>query len=719
MAQNHTSEGRWEHQPDTFGSVEDISDALILREQNTFLVGDYSGNVVAGNNRGLGLYFRDTRHLSTYSLELDGSWPVVLLTTADSGHSCEQVLGNHRFERGEEVAGRCTIELHRRVQVVADGLVERLHLTNFNPFGVTLTVTYCIAADFADIFEVRGHKRRQLEHHRSTACGEHHVRFDYEGADSVRRTTRIAFSPAPSELSETLANFEVSLAPQETRVVAIDVMAASGPSSTVLDAVRAGTRGRASTTVDEEWHRRVARVRTDNYLFSQALEQATSDLRMLWTPNDTGGAYFAAGTPWFATLFGRDSIILALQTLPFMPEIARDCLVVLAERQGKAVNDFRAEQPGKILHEVREGELASIGELPYRQYYGSADATPLFLLLAGEYFAWSGDLAVARNLLPSVRAGLEWITTYGDLDGDGFIEYRTDSLDGLRNQGWKDSTEAVMHADGVLCQGPIALAEVQGYVYSAFQSLSRMFAALGEDAEAKALTNRASSLKQQFEDAFWLKDDGYVAMALDGAKRPARVMSSNAGQVLWSGLLNANAAASIASNLMRPQTFSGWGVRTLASDSFAYNPLGYHVGTVWPHDNAIVAAGLKLYGHTDAVDSIFTGLFEAAATWPHQRLPELFGGHERDRYSRPVPYPVACRPQAWTSGAWFHLLQTTLGLRPSPDLTELHLHQPRLPAFIHDLHIPGVRFRDDRIDLHMDGGALSWTALNGTEARVL
>jgi len=451
--------------------------------------------------------------------------------------------------------------------------------------------------------------------------------------------------------------------------------------------------------LDREWREGFAECITDNDTFNHVIQRAMTDLRMLWTKDETGSTYMAAGTPWFSTLFGRDSIIVALQTLPFMPALARDCLTLLAAGQGRSLNPFRNEEPGKILHERRRNELSNIGELPYGEYYGSVDSTPLFLLLAAEYCLWTGDQAFFAKLRPALDAALLWLERYGDLDSDGFLEYRTDSPDGLRNQGWKDSTEAVMHADGALCEGPIALAEVQSYMYAAYRGLAQAFTLAGETELAASLDQRATRVQDEFRKAFWLSDRGYVAMGLDGSKRPTKVMSSNAGQVLWSRILGQESAMSVANHLMSPAMFSGWGIRTLADDSIAYNPLGYHLGTVWPHDNAIIASGLKQYGADQAVDSLFSGLFDAVKTWPDYRLPELFGGHPRSLYSRPVPYPVACRPQAWTSGAWFQLIQTALGMNSLPHNPPSSFVRPQLPSWINEIRLNGILVNNVKSDL--------------------
>jgi glycogen debranching enzyme len=339
--------------------------------------------------------------------------------------------------------------------------------------------------------------------------------------------------------------------------------------------------------------------------------------------------------------------------------------------------------------------------LPYQRYYGSVDSTPLFLLLAAEYFHWTADLEFLSSLLPAIEAALRWLRDYGDPDGDGFVECRTDSQDGLRNQGWKDSDEAIIHADGSFCEGAIALPEVQGYVYAAYERLAPLIEALGDMTQAEKLRTEAARLRRRFNRRFWLRDAGHPAMALDGQKRPSELMSSNAGQVLWSGMLNHQRAADVRAALFSNDMFTGWGLRTLSSNAGSYYPLGYHVGTVWPHDNGIIALGLKRYGFDAEVKEIATALFDAAREFPDYRLPELFGGQPRTEFGPPVPYPVACRPQAWAAGTWLHLLQAMLGLVPDAPHQRLFVVRPRLPFWLSDVDLTGIRVGRGRVDLHV------------------
>ena len=693
-----SKERPWEHLQDVFGYVEDISDALVTREQHQFLLTDPTGNI-ENNNSGLGLYSHDTRHLSAYGFLLDGRYPMVLLSTADSGFSQEQILGNHQAVQEGRIVGRCTVELSRQ-RVLNGYLEERLRITNYNSFPVSVRPSYHFDADFADIFEVRGHQRIQHGTLSPPEVTDRSICYRYLGADGGWRRTMVVFGQPPSEISAEGAAFDLSLGPREAVELSFRVLVderAAGDFAQELEQLR----GEYS-----QWRDAFSRVQTDNEGFNHVLSRSLSDLRMLWTRDPQGDSFFAAGTPWFSTLFGRDSIITALQTLPFRPELARECLALLARHQGQSLDSFRNEEPGKILHEARDDELAVIGELPYQRYYGSIDSTPLFLILAAEYFHWTGNRQVLDELMPAIDAALRWISEHGDRDGDGFLEYPTDSPAGLRNQGWKDSGDGIVHADGRLCEGPIALAEVQGYVYAAYVRLAEVFDAFKNPQKAAQLRKAASALKTRFNREFWLPELNRVAMALDGEKKPSEVMSSNAGQVLWSGILSRQRAARVRDALFEEDMFSGWGIRTLASSSASYYPLGYHVGTVWPHDNGIIALGLKRYGFDNEVNELATALFDATRQFASYRLPELFGGQVRTEFQPPVPYPVACRPQAWTAGSTLHLLQAMLGLHPDAANERLNIIRPSLPSWLGDVQIEGLRVGRGEVDLH-------FTAKNG------
>jgi glycogen debranching enzyme len=688
--------GKWEFLPDVFGDVESISDALVIREHGLFLVTDAAGRVPAGNGRGLGLYFADTRHLSEFDFEINGAEPVVLLSTADAGFYEEQVLGNSKavLPDGTPV-GRCTVEF-RRQRILGDGLEETLQVTNYNPFPVGLRVTYHFNADFADIFEVRGHKRSEKGSLAEPKADEQSIHYHYFGLDGVLRQTRIVFEQEPDELTPSLAVFDLNIGPHEVAERRFEIAVRSAS----VDSTPARSKGfQASALEHDRWKSQFASIDTDNELFNAVIDRSLSDLRCLLSRDARGHQYFAAGTPWFDTLFGRDSIITSLQTLPFQPDLTRDCLNLLAWYQGQNIDPFRAEEPGRILHELRQDELSTMGELPYKRYYGSVDSTPLFLILAGEYYRWTADNDTISALRPAISHALNWIQTYGAKGEDGYLRYSTDAMSGLRNQGWKDSENAIIHRDGSYCPGPIALAEVQGYLFAAYRSTAGLFEALHEHEEAALLLRSAAALGSRFSREFWLHDDELLPLAIDGQGRPAAVMTSNAGQVLYSGILDVERAAKVKDRLLANDMFTGWGIRTLTNEATSFNPVGYHVGSVWPHDNALIALGFKRYGFDDEANEIATALFDAACAFPYYRLPELFGGQPRAPREPPVPYPVACRPQAWASGSTLQMIEAILGLVPDAPGHRLNIVRPRLPYWLNRVQVRRLRVGEGSVDL--------------------
>jgi len=677
--------------------VQDIRDALVIRERDLFLLTDEAGEVPEGNVNGYGLYYGDTRYLSTFEFSLAENKSMVLLSTAELGFSSEHVLTNYTMtDLDGRTIPRASVQVHR-TRVVEDVLEETLQIDNYNDFPVHLDLRFRLAADFADIFLVRGFppgRQREVVH--PAVWGASGLRISYKGTDDRLRETVVEFRPEPKSVETKEATAEVAfrelLAPRERRVLHV-VIAADGR----VDVPRGVSRFAVVSKEYDKWKRESTHIETDNDFFDTVLERSLSDVRMLWNHSSAEG-YPAAGTPWYDTLFGRDTAIVGLQTLSLKPSIARDCLVALARWQGTKLDAWRDEEPGKILHELRVGEMTQSGALPFSPYYGSIDSTPLFLLLAGEYFQWTNDLEMLSRIEPNLRAGLRWLEEYGDTNGDGFIDYQKRSSKGLVNQGWKDSLDAMMHADGSPLEPPITLVEVQAYVYMALDKLAPVFAALGDTETARDLLRQAKVLQDHFNREMWT-EDGFFALALDDEGRQARSITSNAGQALWGGIATDDKAPAVVRRLMEPDMFSGWGIRTLSTASPRFNPQGYHVGAVWPHDNSIIAMGFKRYGFEIELNRLVAGLFDAAKAFPYYRLPELFGGMARSAHHSPVPYPVACRPQAWAAGAFPLITQAILGLCPDAPNGRLRIVRPILPDWLRQVRVRGLRVGGGAVDL--------------------
>jgi len=675
--------------------IQDIRDALIIREDGLFLLTDTDGSIPLKNDSGFGLYHNDTRYLSGWDLSLIGVEPIVLLSTAELGFGQEQVMTNPELinEQGE-ILRSGSLEI-RRQRVLDQSLIESVRLTNFAPVPLALTLQYQFDADFADIFELRGLRRSQRGRLLRPRLRPAAVTFAYRGLDDVVRQVWVQFRRKPNLLRRHQALFHLNIEPgkdEEISVaIAVDRPAGPGTGSTRQSTLSVGESHR-------DWKESGTVVLTSNELFNAALDRSITDLRVLWTERGPDLSYVAAGVPWYDTLFGRDSALTAMMSLTLRPQMARGILRCLTRFQGKVSDPSREEEPGKIVHEVRQCETANTGEVVFGRYYGSVDSTPLFVLLAAEYYRWTADLELMKELRRSIDAGLTWIDRFGDLDGDGYLEYIKKAPRGLDNQGWKDSGAGIMEEEGNLLKPPIALVEVQGYVYAAKRGIAEVYEDLGDAERARQLREEAASLRRRINADFWTPE-GYYALALDPDKRPARVLSSNAGQLLWTGAPSRAKARSQIDRLMRNDMFSGWGIRTLSSSAKRYNPMGYHLGTIWPHDNALIMAGLKRYGAEVELNELATAICDAAFAFPYFRLPELFSGAPRSAHHAPVPYPVACRPQAWAAGTFPLMLQAILGLRPNAPTDELFIVRPRLPYWLDSVRVQGLRVGQSEVDL--------------------
>jgi len=604
-------------------------------------------------------------------------------------------LTNPDMTIGSAFVPRGTLHILRSIFLHDGACYERLRLFSYAEEDLEITLTLFFEADFADIFEVRGTKRAHRGELHEPRVEDGDVVMSYSGLDDVERRTRVIPSPEGKAQGGAEIVFTSKVSPHTPYELFVQSVAEGGTSERSVDAYAS-----AITQLRESQKRAAERqsiVRTSSELFNSLLDRSLSDLRMMITDTPQGRFPYA-GVPWYNCPFGRDAIITALQTLWIDPTLARGVLAYLAATQATEVNVERAAEPGKILHERRWGEMAALGEVPFGMYYGSVDATPLFVALAGEYFTATNDLAFMREIWPNVEAALRWIDEYGDPDGDGFVEY-TGSEKGLVQQGWKDSHDSVFHADGQVAEPPIALCEVQGYVFWAKRQASAIARALGDEERASRLLKDAKSVQDAFEDAFWSDEIGMYAIALDGSKRPCAIRTSNAGHCLFTEIARPDRGRAVAEALMSDAFFSGWGVRTLAATEPRYGPITYHNGSVWPHDNAIVGAGLANYGHKDGTEHILAALLDASNVLEFYRLPELYCGFPRRPGQGPIEYPLACAPQAWAAGSVFMLLQACLGLSVDATRGRITLSRPRIPSFLKEMHLRGLRVGDASVDL--------------------
>jgi glycogen debranching enzyme len=574
---------------------------------------------------------------------------------------------------------------------------ERVTLTNYGMTTMPVTLSVLFDADYADIFEVRGATRARRGEMLDRRVGPDWCELGYRGLDHVTRRTILRFSPRPAELGAAGVRFELALEAQKTANIEIVVACESEAPAKPPCPSRADALSAMNQSVRAAVGRQ-ATVESDCAPLNAWLRRSVVDLHMMTTQTSLG-LYPYAGVPWFSTVFGRDGIITAFQLLWSDPTIARGVLRYLAANQATEDDAQKDAEPGKILHEMRAGEMAALGEVPFGRYYGSVDSTPLFVMLAGAYFARTGDLETLEGLWPHVERALDWIEGHGDRDGDGFVEYAPRRPGGLVHQGWKDSHDSVFHADGALAEAPIALAEVQGYVYGARLAAAELATALAMPEFARRERERAEQLRAAFDRAFWCEELGTYALALDGQKRACRVRSSNAGQCLWSGIATPEHARLVADALLSPTGSSGWGIRTLDSSEVRYNPISYHNGSIWPHDNALIAAGFRRYRFVDAALRTFSALYGGATLLDLHRLPELYCGFERRPGVGPTLYPVACLPQAWASGSVFMLLQACLGLEISASAREVRLDAPVLPPETSELVIRNLAIGPATIDL--------------------
>jgi glycogen debranching enzyme len=676
----------------------------VLADGHSFAIFDAGGDIIESPLEALGLFHGDTRYVSRFELRINGEAPYFLnsFLSDDKAQLRVNLTNPDLASNGDGISlPRNSIQLERGWTLGQAALFHRLVVRNYTQAPVKIDLELRFGVDFVDLFEVRGVKR---DHHGETLTPERHkdrIKFLYRGLDDAVRFSEMHFIQPPTQLDSDRAVYALRLEPDAHATLELGITCGNlGDESS--DAPESHSHAVAKNTPSFEHvlrarHAQIAhtasgwaKVSATNELMNSLLRHSDCDLMSIIS-HGAAGTYIMAGIPWFATLFGRDSIVTALSVLPFAPSIAAGTLRTLARFQGTEVNQARDEQPGKIVHEMRSGEMAVLHEIPFGRYYGSVDSTPLFLWLFGRYVATTGDLKFAEELWPHVERALAWVEKYGDPDGDGYVEYMRETPQGLANQGWKDSFDSISHADGSLARPPIALCEVQGYVYAAYTTIAEVAARLNRNAEASRLADRAERLKANFSRDFWLDHEGMVALALDGDKKPCRVMASNSAHCLATGLLNRDQEEALAQRLMADDMFSGWGVRTLSASARRYNPMSYHNGSVWPHDNAIAALGLaRIAGRAGSL-SIMGGMFDSAVELHGGSLPELFCGFTREPRLGPVPYPVACHPQAWAAASIMMMLQAILGLTVDGFNRRLVIESPVLPEGMGSLSIEGMR----------------------------
>jgi glycogen debranching enzyme len=680
----------------------------VIKENDLFLMTNKNGDIPVDDNFGLGLYTKDTRFLSRMELFINDRRPILLSSVAAENYLATIRLTNEHMEKeGELILWRESLEIERKRLVHNGAYYEMISLTNFYPKAIEFDFSILFDADFDDMFVVRGFQNGDVGKKTGVTHKSGKIIIGYMGADEVNRETRIQWNEPETRIDEEgKIHYRIRLNPKETKQITFFVapfINDEGPKQLPIE--EAIIQLKQSY---EKWNEQSTQVESDSTHFDKLYFRAVQDLRVLLT--DLGyGSFPVAGLPWFAVPFGRDSLIAALQMLPLNPEIARGTLRTMASYQGTKVDGWRDEQPGKIMHEIRYGELANTNQIPFTPYYGTVDATPLFLVLLVEYYHWTEDLELVRELMPHVKRALEWINQYGDLDQDTLVEYFQESSKGIANQGWKDSGDSVVHENGDYAEAPIALVEVQGYVYQAKSKLAEILRLIQKDQLAEQLEQEAEHLKNKFEATFWMEDEQFYAIALDKDKKQVRSITSNPGHILMSGLASEERAKLVAKRLLSEDLFSGYGIRTMSTQSAGYNPMSYHDGSVWPHDNSMCLLGLGIQGYKEEASRLISGLLKAADGFEYYRLPELFCGYD-DSIGYPVPYPVACSPQAWAAGTPITMLQVMLGLAPNAVKREISLN-PSLPDEMNKITVNKIHIAEGHLSLRvvrLEGSAIKF-----------
>ena len=668
-------------------------ETVVLKEGDSFAVFNKHGDIHQIGSGNHGIYHNGTRFISELELSINKQKPLLLSANPREDNQMVIVdLTNPDLPlENDEVILRGTIHISR-VKFLWKGCYhERITLLNFGAESVHINIEISFDADYADIFEARGITRKRRGIKNSSTVNEKNFTMSYLGLDNITRKTVLDFSVKPDALSANAATYEISVVPKDEMQLDFSfAFLEDNQPFERLDFDFAQNEMNAHIRTIDEY---CAEIKTSNEQFNEWINRSKSDL-ITMTTQTSFGLYPYAGIPWYSTAFGRDGIITALECLWIEPVLAKGVLLFLAATQAKGFDDFRDAEPGKIFHETRKGEMAELDEIPFKLYYGTIDATPLFICLAGAYYERTNDLTTIKQIWPNVEMALQWIDRYGDVDGDGFVEYKTKSSKGLTNQGWKDSFDAIFYEEGELAKDPIALCEVQGYVYDAKLRAAEIANAIGEYKKSEKLKQAAAELKDNFNLMFWSENKQSYYLALDGDKKPCNVISSNAGHCLFSGIATHERAILTAANLLSEEMFSGWGIRTISTAESRYNPMSYHNGSIWPHDNAMIGFGFSRYKLMSETSQVFKAMYDVSQQFTGRRLPELFCGFNRVKGQSPTSYPVACSPQAWSVGAVFMMLQACLGLKINAATNTISFSQPTLPTFLREITITNLRIND-------------------------
>lgn len=670
-----------------------------LKYGDSFAILNKYGDIVPFYKSVQGLFHQGTRFLSEFQLRIDGLKPLYLSSDTREGNELitvdltnPDIIADNKLQLAKGL-----IHIIRK-KILWEGVYyEQIRTYNYGMEKIDLTLSLIFDADFNDIFEVRGTQRLKKGIKLPHKTDNNRIDLGYVGLDNVQRNTSITLCPGPEDLVQNIALYRIKLNPNESRLISISIDFLTG------DTKQKTIPG--FPLAIKKFKRRLdyinkssCDVYTSNTQFNHWIHRSKADLITMISETPFG-PYPYAGIPWYNTPFGRDGIITALECIWISPEVAKGVLHYLAVTQAKESDTFRDAEPGKILHETRKGEMAELNEIPFKQYYGSIDSTPLFIVLAGAYFRRTGDIETMKELWPQIELALSWIEKYGDVDGDMFVEYARKEKSGLSNQGWKDSFDAISYSDGKLADPPIALCEVQGYVYDAWMKASLIAKALGHPEKSELFLNKAMKLKEKFTKEFWSEKKSTFYLALDSGKKPCDVISSNAGHCLYSGIATDEQALKVALSLLSAKMFTGWGIRTLASGEVRFNPMSYHNGSVWPHDNALIASGLSKYGLKAEVLKITQALFDASLFIEGQRLPELYCGFKKREGEPPTDYPVACSPQTWSVASCFMIIEALLGIEIDAIENVIRFHKPQLPDFIDSLVIRNLLFKKNHLDI--------------------